>query len=71
MDKSILYLRAVLADRIKQLYLNNYLSKSMTANDLKNITTLYTSFKECSAYEKSYIDDLVKEMYTWDITCVI
>lgn len=68
-NKSLLYLRTMLADRIKQLYLNNYSSKSIAIDDFKNITTLYVKFKECSAYEKSYIDELIKEVYTWDITC--
>lgn len=71
MNKSLLYLRSILADRIKQLYLNNYSSKSMTIEDFKNMTILYTNFKGCSMCEKSLIDDLVKEMYEWSITGLI
>ena len=71
MNKSLLYLRSILADRIKQLYLNNYSSKSMTIEDFKNMTILYADFKECSLCEKSLIDDLVKEMYEWSITGLI
>lgn len=70
-NKTNFNLRAVLADRIKQLYLKNYSSKSMTIEDFKNTSILYANFKECSLCEKSLIDDLVKEMYEWNITGII